>query len=134
MCTSYKVQPFLDIVLVDELGILIVPGAGSSTFDLYEDDGVSQAYTTDYAVTRISKSTSGSRIELTVGARKGSYKGALPTRHLYLVLEGAKKLPNGVRIGKQYLSKDAMSLEEGRVVVTLPETSASQDTFIEIYL
>ena len=118
----------------DVLGILVVPGNGTSTFDLYEDDGESQAYDTDYALTRISKKAQGSRIELTVGARKGSYKGALPTRHLYLVLEGAKKLPNGVRIGKQYLSKDAMSLEEGRVVVTLPETSASQDTFIEIYL
>ncbi len=118
----------------DELGILIVPGAGVSTYDLYEDDGVSQAYDTDYAITRISKKTSGARIELTVDARKGSFKGMSDSRHIFLVLEGVTKMPNGVRIGKKYLSEDAFTLEKDRVVVKLPETRASEKTDVEIYL
>ena len=116
----------------DTLGILIVPGNGTSTYDLYEDDGISQAYDTDYAVTRIEKKSSGTHINLTVGARQGHYKGMLPCRHIYLVFEGAKKLPNGVRVGKTYI-KDAV-LEDGRVIVNLPETPASEKVEIEIFL
>ena len=116
----------------DELGILIVPGNGVSTYDLYEDDGVSQAYDTDFAVTRITKKAQSNHIVLTIGARKGAYKGMLPDRKLYLVLEGVTKKPNGIRIGRNYL-KDAV-LEQGCVRIDLGVFPADAETEVEIFI
>ena len=116
----------------DELGILIVPGNGTSIFDLYEDDGISQAYDTDYAVTRITKKAQSNHIVLTIGARKGSFKGMSPERKVYLVLEGVTKQPNGIRIGRNYLHNAV--LEEGRVRIDLGTFPAGAETEVEIFI
>ena len=117
----------------DELGILIVPGAGTSTYDLYEDDGVSQAYDTDYALTRITKKSQANHVNLTVSARQGSYKGMPAERKVWVFFAGVNKMPNGIRIGKKYL-KEGITLERGGLRIELGTLPADASTDVEIFL
>ena len=85
------------------LRIYVAPGKGRSTYRHYEDDGVSQAYETDYAVTEITKNASASGCTVTIGARKGSYKGIDPQRDLTIVLGGLDSMPVSAKMGTENL-------------------------------
>jgi alpha-glucosidase len=62
---------------VGTLSLLIYPD-GDSSFDLYEDDGVSWAYESGvYALTTVRCAASAEAIHLTVEARQGDYAGPL---------------------------------------------------------
>ena len=116
----------------DVLGILVVPGAGKSTFSLYEDDGNSKDYDKSFARTLISKNRSGSRLTLSISPRQGSYDGMPLQREVYLVLEGEKNLPrkilcNGALAGEAHI-------EGGAVIINLPSVSADAMTDVEIIL
>ena len=84
----------------DELRILIAPGAGKNSIRHYEDDGVSQAYPSQFATTVISKKATGSGLTVEVGARQGSYKGMSGTRKLGLVLPGLSRCPKATMAGQ----------------------------------
>ena len=84
----------------NELRILITPGAGKSVCRHYEDDGVSQAYPSQFATTVISKNATGSGLSVEVGARQGSYKGMSGTRKLGLVLPGLSRCPRATLDGQ----------------------------------
>ena len=84
----------------NELRILIAPGAGKSVCRHYEDDGVSQAYPSQFATTVISKNATGSGLTVEVGARQGSYKGMSGTRKLGLVLPGLSRCPRATLDGQ----------------------------------
>ena len=55
------------------------PG-GDGELRYYEDDGISQRYTTEFATTRITKRQEGAVIRAEIAAREGSYAGAPATR------------------------------------------------------
>ena len=116
----------------NEYRILVVPGSAPSTFDMYEDDGTTQAYVSEYAVTRISKTgSSTSSMKLTVGPREGSYKGMPATRKVSLVLDGVSKLPKSVKLNGTVL-KDCCRLSGSTVVISLPESSASGKLVVQV--
>ena len=73
----------------NENWFLLVPGKGESRATLYEDDGVSQAYSSAFATTEVSRKTSENGVSINVAARKGSYKGMNATRKVRIVLDGA---------------------------------------------
>ena len=81
----------------------MAPGKGKSTYRHYEDDGVSQAYESDYAVTEITKNASASGCTVTIGARQGSYKGIDPQRDLTIVLGGLDRKPSSAKLGSENL-------------------------------
>ena len=85
------------------LRIYVAPGKGRSTYRHYEDDGVSQAYETDYAVTEIIKNASASGCTVTIGARQGSYKGIDHQRDLTIVLGGLDSKPASAKMGAENL-------------------------------
>ena len=88
---------------MEEFRLLIVPGNGSDSYCLYEDDGQSKAYETEHARTSIEKKSSDSGCNIIIGARKGMYEGAMPERRVTLVLEGRTTAPSSVLIdGKPY--------------------------------
>ena len=72
----------------DELWLFVAPGDGASSTTVYEDDGVSQAYATDFATTLVEKESDARLFRLKVGAREGSYDGMSPDRVLRVVVEG----------------------------------------------
>jgi alpha-glucosidase len=68
------------------LSLLIYPD-GDSSFDLYEDDGVSRAYESGaYAVTTIRCAASETSIQLSVGGRSGEYAGMSRARTVLVQL------------------------------------------------
>ena len=72
----------------NELRLFVVPGLEESTTTVYEDDGNSQAYDTEYALTTISKKFEGNMMKVTVAPREGAFNGMLDTRRISLVLDG----------------------------------------------
>jgi len=114
----------------DTLGILVVPGAGKSSFRLYEDDGVSKDYDSAYAFTLIEKNRSGSKLTLTVHKREGSYENASPERNLYVVLEGVKTAPRKVLLNGKVAGKCTKG--SGNITVSFPTVKAGEKNRIEI--
>ncbi|MBQ9712598.1 MAG: DUF5110 domain-containing protein [Bacteroidales bacterium] len=70
-----------------EYWIHIYPGEGDSETLLYEDDGKSQAYFTEYATTRIAKSSTEDSMSITIGGREGTFEDAPTDRTLRIVIE-----------------------------------------------
>ncbi len=67
----------------DTLVLTAIPGAdGSLTY--YEDDGISQKYDTEYALTKVWQKRSSDSVVLTVEPREGYYDGIKPSRSLEL--------------------------------------------------
>lgn len=63
----------------DTLVLTFIPGADGE-LNHYEDDGISQHYTTDYAVTRVTKKQEGNTVRTVIAPREGSYAGAPESR------------------------------------------------------
>lgn len=63
----------------DTLVLTFIPGA-DGTLRYYEDDGVSQRYTTEYATTQITKQQTGAVIRAEIAPREKSFAGASATR------------------------------------------------------
>ena len=108
----------------NELRIFIAPGKGRSSYVHYEDDGVSQAYDTQYTATRIEKNATGSGVTVVIGACEGSFNGMPSTRKLSLVLGGASKCPKATLNGR---ALECQFNEQTReACVFLPETPANE--------
>lgn len=111
---------------------LIVPGMESSSFDLYEDDGNTQAYTGGaYAFTHVEKEVHGRCTRICFHPRQGSYKGAFASHRVSLLFEACRKPPrrvsvNGKRV-KVQVCQHPVSVE-----VFLPEIPADRMTRVEV--
>jgi len=110
--------------------LYIAPGSGSSSYVHYEDDGVSQAYPTQFARTRIYKNASNSGLTVTVCAREGDYAGMPETRRLSLVLGGAARCPQATLDGQPLECRYDAAAREATVV--LPEAPASQPQTVQV--
>lgn len=63
----------------DTLVLTFIPD-GDGQLRHYEDDGMSQQYKTDYAVTTVSKKQDGNTLRVRISPREGSYAGASDSR------------------------------------------------------
>ena len=124
------------------LRLLVVPGNGESEYVHYEDDGTSQAYSQDFATTKISKSSSDDACKVTVAAREGSYAGMDAKRRIQIVLEGvfypSEVTADGVKLAFSSFPEDTPDQatwnyvgKDLAVVVTLPESDASKAVTVE---
>ena len=122
-----------------EIRLFVVPGLGESRTMIYEDDGQSQAYGSEYAWTEVSKKAENGKTTVTVAPRSGSFKGMLPERKVTVVLEATvapvKVLVNGTEV--PYSRYAAYDRKDGKPVwgydgyelqtkIYLPETSAAE--------
>lgn len=71
----------------NEIWLSVAPGDGFSATTVYEDDGCTQAYMTEWATTKVEKKSSKGLFEMTVHARKGSYRDMDRKRTLRVRLE-----------------------------------------------
>ena len=112
------------------LKLFVAPGDGESSCSVYEDDGMSQAYPSDFARTLVQKRSDASSCTVTVMPREGSFAGMDASRRLEFVLEGVsvpvKVTLNGAEAQWRYVGKDLA------VVVEAPEAPASQKTVLEV--
>ena len=85
-----------------ELRLLVVPGDGESRTRVYEDDGTTQAYDTEYAFTEIVRRGDADSLTVEVLPREGSYEGMLPSRKVSVILDGfnspSKVYVNGAEV------------------------------------
>ena len=63
----------------DTLVLTFIPG-GDGQLRYYEDDGMSQQYKTNYAVTTVSKKQEGNTVRVRISPREGSFAGASDSR------------------------------------------------------
>ncbi len=129
------------------LRLLVVPGNGESEYVHYEDDGASQAYSQDFATTKICKSSSDESCKVTIAAREGSYAGMDGKRRIQVVLEGvfcpsevtvSGLSGEGVKVPYSAFPEDTPDQatwtyvgKDLAVVVRLPESDASQAVTVE---
>jgi hypothetical protein len=103
---------------------LVVPGEGKGSCRLYEDDGTTQAYASDYATTLVTKDATREACEVVISAREGSYEGMPATRRVQVILEGvfapAEVSLNGKPVTWHYCGRDLA------VVIDLPEMPADE--------
>ena len=109
---------------------------------VYEDDGSTQAYETDYAVTEIEKVSDAGYLRLTVEPRQGKYSGMSKTRRVTVKLE-CVYAPVSVKINGREVpySRHASVVEEGNVwgysgadlaaEIYVPEMSAGKKIVVE---
>jgi hypothetical protein len=82
---------FGDVDPPERLRVVAFPG-DDGEFDLYEDDGVSEAYREGaYATTTLSQRWEGDRLEFTVGAAEGDATHVPGTRDLELCFRGLRE-------------------------------------------
>ena len=108
----------------DELRIYIAPGSGRSSYTHFEDDGVSQAYPTQFSATKIVKVASGSGVTVEIGPAEGSYAGKPASRKLSLVLGGASRCPKATLNGQPLECQYNADTREASVF--LPATPAAE--------
>ena len=111
--------------------LYIAPGKGRTSYVHYEDDGESQAYPTEYALTRITKNATAASLKVEIGAREGSYKEMDPERKISLVLGGLSRCPVSARLGGDTLTC-TYDKDTKEAVVDIPAKPASQSLTIEI--
>ena len=128
-----------------ELRLVVVPGHGESYAKVYEDDGSTQAYDTEYTVTEVTKMTTDTQVAVKVAPRRGSFEGMLPERKISVVLDGfyapSKVTVNGTEVpysrfaeydseeGKQVWGYDGSDLQ---VTVSLAQMPADEELEVVI--
>ena len=130
----------------DVLKFFIAPGDGESSTSVYEDDGETQAYKEEYAVTKVNKVSDAGSVKVTVAPREGGYCGIGQERRLQFVFAGVfapeSVTVNGVEIPYSRFadhnqetspmtaewSYDGTSLS---AVVYLPASPASEEVVVE---
>ena len=120
---------------VEEITFAVFPSA-SSSFELYEDDGLSEDYKQGgYAVTRIESRLQEGAWEMTVGKPEGAFR---PERHRYGVELWWDARPASVRVNGSELPEIAAdSAAEGwyfddtlrRVIIRSNQTNEQQVVF-----
>ena len=117
------------------LRLMIVPGKAPCSIVHYEDDGISQNYEREHALTRIEKSTAGRKTTLRIGAREGGFKGAPESRRITIQMEGVGAAPSSVRLnGSPLPAESVCAKKEGRLIINLPESPATEELTVEIAL
>lgn len=128
-----------------ELRLVVVPGHGESCAKVYEDDGSTQAYDTEYTVTEVTKMTTDTQVAVKVAPRRGSFEGMLPERKISVVLDGfyapSKVTVNGTEVpysrfaeydseeGKQVWGYEGTDLQ---VTVSLAQMPADEELEVVI--
>lgn len=88
----------------DTLVLTAIPGA-DGTLSYYEDDGLSQKYTTEFATTDVRHEHSSGLVRLTVEPRQGYFDGMKPTRSLELRFPGTQ-VPSAVKVNGEEIAYD----------------------------
>ncbi len=90
-------QNYVDEFPANPLTLNIYP-SGSTSYTLYEDDGISDLYITDneFATTQFGSNNSSGHETVTVGAASGSYSGQFTSRTYYLEINQQTSAPASV--------------------------------------
>lgn len=71
----------------EDIRLFVAPGEGESRTVVYEDDGQTQAYESEYALTEVIKKTENNTVTISISPRKGTFEGMKENRRVGVVLE-----------------------------------------------
>lgn len=109
-----------------ELNFRIFPSKDVSTFNLYEDDGRTNAYLRgERRLTQIRTQQSEDGIDIIVGRPQGTFKGAEARRTLYLDVYSQSR-PVAVMVGEEPLESQYWSYQNKRARVRLDGVPADE--------
>lgn len=115
----------------DETIVLnVFPGEASSEFNVYEDNGDDKAYQNEFATTAISSVKSGSKLTVTIGQRKGTYK-EMPAQRSYQVKVLASAIPQSVTVDGQEADFTYLN-NEFAVLVDIPQKDCNKTKVVSI--
>ncbi|MBR1872052.1 MAG: DUF5110 domain-containing protein [Bacteroidales bacterium] len=125
----------------NELYLFVAPGDGSHELCVYEDDGSTQAYKSEYATTKVSKSSDEKGLKLTVSPRSGRFAGMSSTRKVRIVLDGIMA-PKEVRVNgvtckydrRAEVSQKGWGYDGHKLAATVyvPEADAAAEITVEV--
>lgn len=127
----------------NEIRFMAVPGADKGSAVLYEDDGVSQSYASEYATTEIRQERIPGGVRISVSPRSGNYEGMPADRRVSIILPGVSAPQNVTVNGKDVPYDRFAELQQSKTpvwgysgedltaTVYLPEGSASESIVVE---
>ncbi len=109
---------------MDEITLYIFPDQKGSSFELYEDDGVSFEHTEGkYSKTTISANRGINGTVIEIGTTDGDFKGKVKSRKWNIVMHIDMK-PGSVLCNGKPFTEDNYSLDESRKELTIKNISA----------
>ncbi|MBO9657396.1 MAG: DUF5110 domain-containing protein, partial [Chitinophagaceae bacterium] len=112
--------------ITDTITVNVYPG-GSSSFDLYEDDGTSLKYQqNEFAVTTIKSTFSSAEGSVTISKPAGSFK---PEKHIFLLRVNAVGKPKNVSENGKTLDQSRWQYDEVNKTLAVSSTA---DSLIDI--
>lgn len=113
------------------LRLFVSPGTGSSEYVHYEDDGISQSYEEEYAVTVFRKRSTSRSCVIEIGQRVGKYSGMQPTRSYVVVMGGLSRKPVSVAVDSEEIEPD-YDPETREAVFRLPAMSSDATSRVTV--
>ena len=122
----------------DELYLFIAPGTNDYQTVIYEDDENTQAYQSDFALTKVTKTVADGKVVVKVAPREGQYEGMGASRRLRVVFDNI--LPpscvkvNGVEVPYSRHAATGCWMYDGAqlaATVVLDPTSCSDEVVVE---
>jgi len=104
---------------MDEITFYIFPDQKESTFDLYEDDGLSFEHLNGkYAITHVSAKTGNSESTVEIGATKGDFEGIVKDRKWNIIMHNDMK-PGSVWCNEKLCPEENYSWDNSRNELTI---------------
>ena len=116
----------------ESLRLFVAPGVGTDTYIHYEDDGISQAYDDEYAVTEFRKRSTGSSCVIEIGARNGTFDRMSDQRCFTVVLGGLTRKPSSVMLDDKTAVPCIYNQAIKEAVFTLPPLASEQSCKVSI--
>lgn len=115
----------------EDIIVTVFPGGeGTSSFDLYEDNGNDKDYAEHYAVTHLSSVREGNTCTVVVGKREGQYDG-MPSERTFKVKVLSSLMPESVTVNGQPAGYEYLG-EEFALLVDIPVTACDQEKVVRI--
>jgi alpha-glucosidase (family GH31 glycosyl hydrolase) len=109
---------------VDEITLYIFPAGQESSFDLYEDDGITFRYLDgEYTLTRITAKSQGGSAEINIGSSDGNFKGKVKNRKWNIIIHSDSG-PSSVSLNGESIPGTGYSWDYKRKEVTIKSLKA----------
>ncbi len=113
----------------EEITLAVFPGEQGS-FTLYEDQGNDKYYADEYAETPLTAKRNGRELTISIGARKGKYRG-MPKERCFKVKVFGSAVPESVTVNGKEVAYEYLG-EELALSVVIPEKTCSRAKTVKI--
>lgn len=114
----------------EEITVSVFPG-NKGSFSLYEDNGNDKNYSAEYATTKLTSERKDQDLEVTIGARTGTYSDMFGNRQFKVKVYGST-IPESVTVNGQKTAYEYLG-DELALLITVPELACGKEKKIIIH-